>query len=102
MGTKMTCAPGSPVAGRRACRSRRARNSALKVSMSERPEAPRRCAVCGKPEAHDYRPFCSKRCADIDLGRWLKGNYVIPGRDIDEGDRPASPVPSQSEGSDTK
>ena len=35
----------------------------------------------------DYRPFCSKRCADVDLNRWLAGNYVIPGRD---GDRSAS------------
>jgi len=65
--------------------------------MSERAEAPRRCAVCGKPEAPDYRPFCSKRCADIDLGRWLKGNYVIPGRDADEGDgQPAPPAPDDS------
>lgn len=36
------------------------------------------CPICGK-EAHEkYRPFCSKRCADIDLGRWLKGSYAIP------------------------
>ena len=46
----------------------------------------RRCAVCGKPQNEAFRPFCSKRCADIDLGRWLKGNYVIPGREVDEGD----------------
>ena len=37
------------------------------------------CPICGKP-AHDLlKPFCSKRCADIDLGRWLKGGYAIPG-----------------------
>jgi uncharacterized protein len=36
------------------------------------------CPICGKPLAQDYRPFCSKRCADIDLSRWLKGIYVIP------------------------
>lgn len=41
--------------------------------------AARRCAICGKPAVPDYRPFCSKRCADIDLGRWLKGSYAIPG-----------------------
>lgn len=37
------------------------------------------CAVCGKPVVQEYRPFCSKRCADIDLGRWLKGGYAVPG-----------------------
>lgn len=37
----------------------------------------RRCPICGKPSAPRYRPFCSARCADIDLGRWLKGNYRI-------------------------
>ena len=56
--------------------------------MSERDDGARRCAVCGKPEVTEHRPFCSKRCADIDLGRWLKGNYVIPGRETDEGDGP--------------
>jgi len=38
-----------------------------------------RCPVCGKPTAHEHRPFCSKRCAEIDLGRWLKGAYAVPG-----------------------
>jgi len=37
-----------------------------------------KCPVCGKPMAAGAR-FCSKRCADIDLGRWLKGGYAIPG-----------------------
>lgn len=32
-----------------------------------------------------FRPFCSKRCADVDLGRWLKGGYVIPGREGEAG-----------------
>ena len=49
--------------------------------MSEqRPEnSERKCAVCGKPQDAAFRPFCSKRCADIDLGRWLKEGYAIPG-----------------------
>jgi len=38
----------------------------------------RRCAVCGKPQDERFRPFCSRRCADIDLGRWLGGGYAIP------------------------
>jgi len=37
------------------------------------------CPICGKPRSEAYDPFCSKRCADIDLHRWLKGSYVIPG-----------------------
>lgn len=38
----------------------------------------RRCPVCRAPTAADWRPFCSKRCADADLGRWLAGDYRIP------------------------
>ena len=38
----------------------------------------RRCAQCGKPVVQDYAPFCSKRCADVDLARWLRGDYAIP------------------------
>ena len=36
------------------------------------------CPVCGKPSLVRFQPFCSGRCADLDLGRWLKGGYVIP------------------------
>ena len=39
------------------------------------------CPICGKPTDPAIRPFCSKRCADIDLNRWLSGSYVIPARD---------------------
>lgn len=42
------------------------------------------CPVCQKDTDPKYRPFCSKRCADIDLGRWLKGSYVIPGPALEE------------------
>lgn len=42
------------------------------------------CSICGKPAVARYKPFCSARCADIDLGRWLKGNYVIPGEAVEE------------------
>jgi endogenous inhibitor of DNA gyrase (YacG/DUF329 family) len=41
--------------------------------------APKPCPICGKPRDPKHAPFCSRRCQDIDLGRWLKGNYVIPG-----------------------
>jgi endogenous inhibitor of DNA gyrase (YacG/DUF329 family) len=37
------------------------------------------CAICGKPRDARYDPFCSKRCADVDLHKWLSGAYVVPG-----------------------
>lgn len=51
-----------------------------------------KCAICGqKPAVAEYRPFCSKRCADIDLGRWLKDGYAIPGAPAEEaGSAPAA------------
>ncbi|MCP5367133.1 MAG: DNA gyrase inhibitor YacG [Hyphomicrobiales bacterium] len=36
-----------------------------------------RCPACGKPTAYGYRPFCSKRCADLDLGKWLSEDYRV-------------------------
>ena len=38
-----------------------------------------KCPQCGTDTAHAYRPFCSKRCADLDLGKWLTEQYVLPG-----------------------
>jgi endogenous inhibitor of DNA gyrase (YacG/DUF329 family) len=38
----------------------------------------RPCPICGKPSARAAYPFCSKRCADVDLNRWLSGSYAIP------------------------
>jgi endogenous inhibitor of DNA gyrase (YacG/DUF329 family) len=42
-------------------------------------KAAKACPICGKPREPRYDPFCSRRCADVDLHRWLKGGYVIPG-----------------------
>lgn len=39
------------------------------------------CPNCKKPTQPEFLPFCSKRCADVDLGKWLIGSYAIPGRD---------------------
>lgn len=50
----------------------------------------RRCPICGKPASQDYRPFCSRRCSDLDLARWLKGGYAIP-------DDPAAESPEPKE-----
>ena len=48
------------------------------------------CPICGKPAAREYAPFCSKRCADVDLARWLGGVYRIPSEEPPgEGDWPA-------------
>ena len=38
-----------------------------------------KCPECNKPAVHAYRPFCSKRCADLDLGKWFNEQYVLPG-----------------------
>lgn len=56
----------------------------------------KKCVLCGKPQDAAYRPFCSKRCADIDLGRWLKGSYSIPARPEGEMDNPAPPPEAPS------
>ena len=37
-----------------------------------------KCPVCGRPTDDKYKPFCSRRCADVDLSRWLRGAYAIP------------------------
>ena len=43
-----------------------------------------KCPICGKPTKAEYKPFCSKRCADVDLNRWLSGTYAIPAVEDDE------------------
>jgi hypothetical protein len=43
------------------------------------------CVVCGRPQNAAVRPFCSRRCADVDLHRWFSGAYAVPVRD-DGGD----------------
>ncbi|MFQ3458148.1 MULTISPECIES: DNA gyrase inhibitor YacG [Bradyrhizobium] len=47
---------------------------------------PRACPICGKPVEQAFRPFCSARCRDVDLNRWLTGRYVVPGREDDAED----------------
>jgi len=45
-----------------------------------------KCPVCGETGAERFRPFCSKRCADVDLSRWLGGKYSVPVVELDEKD----------------
>jgi endogenous inhibitor of DNA gyrase (YacG/DUF329 family) len=47
-----------------------------------RPTRP--CPECKKPSAREHYPFCSPRCRDVDLNRWLSGTYVIPGPRLQE------------------
>lgn len=42
------------------------------------------CPICGKATEQDIRPFCSKRCADLDLARWFNGSYAVPSQEIDD------------------
>ena len=49
------------------------------------------CPNCGKPLVHRYRPFCSLRCADVDLHRWLGGRYAIPAEEANEDDEAPAP-----------
>ena len=44
------------------------------------------CPICGKPAEQRFRPFCSRRCADVDLNRWLSGVYAVPVVAEEEGD----------------
>jgi len=59
----------------------KARSEGEKPKRAKSAKGPR-CPICGKPAVQDYRPFCSKACADEDLGRWLGGRYVVPGERV--------------------
>lgn len=56
------------------------------------------CPICGRPAAPDYSPFCTKRCADVDLSRWLGGVYRItvddPEADPEDEDAPPPAPPA--------
>ena len=55
--------------------------------MAQRPKKKpksRKCPICGRAAAEEFRPFCSKHCAEADLARWLKGAYAVPGAPVSE------------------
>lgn len=54
-----------------------------------------RCPVCDAPTKHRFRPFCSRRCQDVDLGRWLRGAYRVPTEEA-----PGEAVPEDGPGTD--
>ena len=51
------------------------------MSPQRRKTSAGRCPICGQARVEKFKPFCSKRCADADLARWLDNRYVIPGRE---------------------
>ncbi|MEO8895935.1 MAG: DNA gyrase inhibitor YacG [Rhizomicrobium sp.] len=69
--------------------------------MSPAAETPVKCPICGKPGQASFSPFCSRRCADIDLGRWLKGRYAIPGRPEDDAGTGSEGLPEDGEASES-
>lgn len=42
------------------------------------------CPICKNESTTAFRPFCSKRCADIDLGKWMSGSYAVASRDPED------------------
>ena len=54
------------------------KEGAAVVPLDSRRRKAAPCPVCDRPSVAEHRPFCSNRCAQIDLGRWLKGGYRIP------------------------
>ena len=59
---------------------------------------PKPCPICGKPAVPSNRPFCSRRCADVDLNRWLSDVYVVPGKPEEaEDERPAPKTDGEDE-----
>ena len=55
-----------------------AEKTAAMANVKAAPSKP--CVNCGRPQLAALKPFCSKRCADVDLARWLKGSYAIAGK----------------------
>lgn len=54
-----------------------------------------KCPMCGKPTDADFKPFCSKRCADLDLQKWFSGAYAVPGEPV-----PPEALPPEARGED--
>lgn len=45
------------------------------------------CPICDKDSVPAFRPFCSRRCADVDLSKWLSGSYAVPSQDPEDAER---------------
>ena len=53
------------------------------------------CPICARETDPKYRPFCSRRCADVDLGRWISGTYSIPADPDEDPPAPDAPPPDR-------
>jgi endogenous inhibitor of DNA gyrase (YacG/DUF329 family) len=42
------------------------------------------CPICSAESTPKYRPFCSRRCADVDLAKWMNGSYAVPSQDPED------------------
>jgi hypothetical protein len=74
----------------------RAKRPGTAAGEQERPaKGRRRCPICRRPAVERFRPFCSARCANEDLGRWIGGAYRIPGAS-------ANPLNPQEEDGETE
>ena len=51
------------------------------------------CPICNRESDPKYSPFCSRRCADVDLGRWLNGSYAIPAAAVEDENPPEETPP---------
>ena len=58
--------------------------------MSDPVPSPKPCPICGKPADPQHRPFCSGRCADVDLHRWLTGRYAVPVVESEDDSEPSA------------
>ncbi len=67
----------------------------------EQKKSAAKCPICKKPGEQKFRPFCSKRCADIDLGRWFNERYTVPAVEPpDEWDMPGDTDKGEDLGDD--
>jgi endogenous inhibitor of DNA gyrase (YacG/DUF329 family) len=56
----------------------------MQARAKAKPAKAKPCPICGKPATDASRPFCSERCREVDLNRWLSGSYAIPGKEDDD------------------
>ena len=71
------------------------------MTQSSSPGARGKCPICSRPTDTKYRPFCSRRCADVDLSRWLRGTYAIPDAvESEDGDESAAPANADNDKTD--
>lgn len=61
------------------------------INLNEARQRRPGCPICGRPADMKFKPFCSKRCADVDLARWLNGVYSVPVVEREDGSETVLP-----------